>query len=105
MPTIVARQYGSGRTWYIGCDVRREDITRFICDQLVPQIGLELGDSRVVSIDRASDTHVFHCVFNRSGTDVELCPAGEPLLLAHGSRERDAVTLHANGALITQNRR
>ncbi len=105
MPAIVAHQYGSGRTWYIGCDVRREDITRFICDQLAPQIGLELGDPRVVSIDRASDAHMFHCVFNRSGTDVELCPAGEPVLLARGSRGQGIVTLHANGALITQSRR
>lgn len=105
MPAIVAHQYGGGRTWYIGCDVRREDITRFICDQLAPQIGLELGDPRVVSIDRADDAHVFHCVFNRSGTDVELCLTGAPVLLARGSRGQDAVTLHANGVLIMQSPR
>lgn len=44
MAAIVSHDYGAGHTWYVGCDLRRQDITHLICEQLVPCLGIELGN-------------------------------------------------------------
>ncbi|RYN12372.1 beta-galactosidase [Bifidobacterium animalis subsp. animalis] len=106
MAAIVSHDYGAGHTWYVGCDLRRQDITHLICEQLVPCLGIELGNPGIVTIDRTDGTHVFRCRLNRSGNDVSLrlnpgvVPEG--MLLIRGDCEGERVTLHSNGILIEQ---
>lgn len=106
MAAIVSHVYGAGHTWYVGCDLRRQDITHLICEQLVPCLGIEVGNPGIVTIDRTDGTHVFRCRLNRSGNDVSLrlnpgvVPEG--MLLIRGDCEGERVTLRSNGILIEQ---
>jgi beta-galactosidase len=106
VPAIVRNTYGRGATYYIGCDLGRDDISRFI-DQAVDRDPCGRGANIVHTVRTGRDA-VFDFYFNRCSEPVSL-RIGNVELLAKGRVESglgsDDYRIGENGYLITRSTR
>ncbi|MBM6982216.1 MAG: beta-galactosidase [Bifidobacterium thermophilum] len=103
LPAVTRNQVGNGLAYYVGCDLREQDLTAFIRLNLAPTNGCLAPE--VLHTTRVKDTVTFDFYFARDkqGADIRQVN-GEPIVMfraAPGSEE-DSYTLHRNGVLITR---
>ena len=103
LPAVTRNQVGNGLAYYVGCDLREQDLTAFIRLNLAPTNGCLAPE--VLHTTRVKETVTFDFYFARDkqGADIRQVN-GEPIVMfraAPGSEE-DSYTLHRNGVLITR---
>ncbi|OZG66548.1 beta-galactosidase [Bifidobacterium eulemuris] len=111
-PAITRHAYGAGVGYYVGCDLRREDIARFVETEFgdaSTRADSRLMHTRRVGVDESGNRVVFDFYFNRGSKKPVNVPefTGVPLVeyrcapvpgVAHGR------VLQRNGVLITRQR-
>ena len=103
LPAVTRNQVGNGLAYYVGCDLREQDLTAFIRLNLAPTNGCLAPE--VLHTTRVKDTVTFDFYFARDKQSADIRQVnGEPIVMfraAPGSEE-DSYTLHRNGVLITR---
>ena len=106
MPAIVSHDYGDGHTWYVGCDLRREDLAHIIQHELLPAINVQATDPNIATIERANGDHVFRTYINRRQQSVTMeldeREQSDIVLLYRGERAQNTITLQRNGVLMVR---
>lgn len=126
VPAIVRHPYGEGEAYYIGCDLGRADIARFLRDEFAgippeerqgadpsrvpagPEAESQ-ADARLIRTRRSTDTADFDFVINRSGQTVPVSSVAGETIVAYrcdaAESGSSAYALRPNGILITKTAR
>ncbi|MEE1296251.1 MAG: beta-galactosidase [Bifidobacterium sp.] len=110
MAALTVRAHGDGRAYYVGCDLREEDLARLVAREFAGQ--LPVHDPRVALAVREAADGDYEFRFNRTGDDVEVDVEGEAVALRRcepaapddpsAGPARRRFILRRNGALVTR---
>lgn len=109
IPAFTRRPYGEGQAYYIGCDLDRADIVRFVeseFGQPGARPDARLIRTRRIGRDGDGTPVTFEFYLNRSKEPVAMPEsAGEPVIeyrCAHAADARHERVLQRNGVLVTR---